>query len=424
MIAYQTGDAGCLGNGWNEYSAEEPEKGLVRLIHPFKRIPETGNYLVLRHSARDHAGIFVLNSTNVIIERISLYHSAGLGILAQCSQDIKVDHFNAVPNPGKNRILSGHDDGIHISNCRGLITIQNCEFRALMDDPVNIHGTSVRIIEKPESDRLVCQFMHHQSKGMEWARLGDTIGFIENQSMHTIGRGYVTSFEARNTEIFEIRFSEPVPDSLNVGDALENLTWTPEALIRNNYFGYNRARGLLVSTPGKVLIEGNTFESSGSAILIPGDANYWYESGAVNDVTIRSNIFKETCLTSMYQFCEAIISILPEIPIPDRKKSAFHKNIRISDNEFHPFDYPVLYAKSVDDLVFHKNIITRSHRFIPFHQNQNTFKFEFCRNVLIEQNSFADDVPGKNVSLNGMNVEDIRIGSGQNLVINQKADEK
>lgn len=34
-----------------------------------------------------------------------------------------------------------------------------------------------------------------------------------------------------------------------------------------------RARGILVSTPGKVLIERNYFESSGSAILIAGDAN-------------------------------------------------------------------------------------------------------------------------------------------------------
>jgi hypothetical protein len=35
--------------------------------------------------------------------------------------------------------------------------------------------------------------------------------------------------------------------------------------------------GLLVSIPGKVIINQNEFESSGSAILIAGDANGWYE---------------------------------------------------------------------------------------------------------------------------------------------------
>ena len=105
-----------------------------------------------------------------------------------------------------------------------------------------------------------------------------------------------------------------MPDNITVGDALENLTWAPDVSIRNNFFGSCRARGVLVTTPGKVVIENNIFESSGSAILISGDANGWYESGAVKDVMIRNNTFNEACLTSMFQFCEAIISIYPEIP--------------------------------------------------------------------------------------------------------------
>lgn len=66
------------------------------------------------------------------------------------------------------------------------------------------------------------------------------------------------------------------------------------------------------------MIENNVFESSGSAILIAGDANYWYESGAVKDVLIKGNDFRYPCMSSMYQFCEAIISIEPEIPSPIR----------------------------------------------------------------------------------------------------------
>ena len=58
-----------------------------------------------------------------------------------------------------------------------------------------------------------------------------------------------------------------------MGDALENLTWSPDVEIKNTFFGSCRARGLLVTTPGKVVIENNIFESSGSAILIAGDAN-------------------------------------------------------------------------------------------------------------------------------------------------------
>jgi len=414
-VAYRTGDQGCLGQGWNEYKAEELDKGLVRLHHRFKRRPAKGNYLVLRHSARDHAGIFILHSKNITVENVDFYHCAGLGVLAQYSENIMLDNYNAVPNLQKKRILSGHDDGAQISNCKGLATIQNCKFEALMDDPVNVHGTAVRIIKKLADDLLLCKFMHHQSVGMVWARKDDKIGFIENESMCTIDTGSIKSFKAHNNEEFEVRFYGPISELIQPGDALENLTWTPDVNILNNHFASNRARGLLISTPGKVLIEGNLFESSGSAVLIAGDANYWYESGAVKDVLIRNNIFKESCLTSMYQFCEALISIYPEIPSINNTRPAFHRNIRIEENEFQPFDYPVLFARSATDLTFKNNRIVRSYRYKPFHHRKTMLTFDFCRNVKIEGNHFVGDVLGKNVMIKEMEKKDINIGLDQDL---------
>jgi hypothetical protein len=101
---------------------------------------------------------------------------------------------------------------------------------------------------------------------------------------------------ANDRDNFEVTFEGPVPAGLKVGDALENLTWSPDVTIRGCHFASNRARGALISIPGRVLIEKNRFESSGSAMLIAGDANYWYESGAVTDVTIRHNTFEAPCL--------------------------------------------------------------------------------------------------------------------------------
>jgi len=417
QVAYRTGDWGCLGRGWREYKAEELEKGLVRLHHHFQRLPGKGNYLVLRHSARDHAGIFIQHSKNVSVKNVDLYFCAGLGVLAQFSENITLDNFNAVPNPEKERILSGHDDGAQISNCKGLVKIENCKFEALMDDPVNIHGTSVRIIEKLAANKLLCKFMHHQSVGMIWGRSKDKVGFIENESMQTIGFGIVKSFSARDKELFEVQFENDIPGAVQEGDALENMTWSPEVIIRNNFFASNRARGLLISTPGKVIIQENIFESSGSAILIAGDANGWYESGAVRDVLIKKNIFRNACLTSMYQFCEGIISIFPIIPKLDSNKP-FHRNIRIEENEFHPFDYPVLYAKSVDGLTITKNRLIRSFRFEPFHSRRATFNFEACENVKIQNNLFKGGVLGKNIKIDKMLKDEIKVAKGQGLRFN------
>ena len=397
LIVSKTDD-NCLGRNWGNYKATILSKDVVRFIFPFSRKPALGNYLVLRHSARDHAGTYIQNSKNITIENLNLFHTAGLGILSQYAENLTFKNVHCVPNKEKNRLFSGHDDGFHYSNCKGKLLVDSCSFAGLMDDPINVHGTSVLITEKVNNKLLKCRFVHPQSIGFTWAEIDDTIGFIENETMHTVGVGKIASFKKISPEEFELSFTENIPDSITKGDALENLTWTPDITIRNSYFGSNRARGILISTPGEVLIENNTFESSGSAILIPGDANGWYESGAVKNVIIRKNNFKDACLTSIYQFCEGIISIEPEIPKP-QSDQPFHRNIRIEQNTFHPFDYPVLYAKSTEGLIFSHNIIQRSKKFAPFHYRKYMISLENCKNIQLLNNSLVGVVLGKNILL-------------------------
>ena len=416
FIAPQTGDPGCCGRGWDWAHFVEEAPGMVRVHKPFgAQRPEVGNYLILRHSSRDHAGMFLFHSKDVEVEDVEIYHTAGLGILSQYTENIKLKRVKLVPNPHKNRYLSGHDDGFHFSNCRGQIHVSNCEFAALMDDPINIHGTSVRVEEVLDLHRLRCKFMHHQSVGLKWARPGELVGFLESESMATLDMGVVKDISYLSMEEFEITFTEAIPDAISDGDALENLSWTPDAHIRDNLFMSSRARGLLLSTPGKVLIEGNHFESSGSAILIAGDANNWYETGAVKDVTIRNNVFADPCLTSLYQFSEAIISVYPEIPDPEASEHKFHRNIRILDNEFHLYDYPVLYAKSVDGLEFKGNQLKRSFRFTPFHPRKFGFTLQSCKNISIADNTFSSELLGKTILMESTPDSELLLGENQPL---------
>jgi Right handed beta helix region len=405
FIAQGCGD-GCLGDGFYSYKATEISYGLVRINYQMLRKPTVGNYLALRHSARDHAGTFIINS------------NAGLGILSQYSENLSFNNVQCIPNPKKNRVFAGHDDGLHFSNCKGEIKVDKCRFVGLMDDPINVHGTSVLITKKINEKKLLCKFIHDQSYGFVWARPGETIGFIENDAMNTSGTGIVESFTANNTREFEITFTNILPANITVGDALENLTWAPDVLIRNSFFGSCRARGVLVTTPGKVLIENNVFESSGAAILIAGDANYWYESGAVKDVLIRNNTFNDACLTSIFQFCEAIISIYPEIPKPDVNKS-FHRNIRIENNIFNPYDYPVLYAKSTEGLIFNDNIINRTKRFKPMHPRKFMITLEACKKVTILRNKLIGDVLGKNIRLVLTMPADLKFDKNQGIQIEE-----
>jgi len=406
LIAAGTGDEGCIRGDWNKSSYEELKPGIVRMKGEFTRTPAVGNYLILRHSKRDHAGIFIQESNQVKLENVNVYHCAGLGVLSQFSRNLDYKNVRFMPNAAKNRYFSGHDDGFQVSNCAGKVTISNCEFGGLMDDPINVHGTSVKIVEKISDRKLKCRFMHEQSNGMIWGHPNDTIGYLENENMQTLGKGTLKSFEKLNRDEFLVEFNNVVPAEIVAGDALENLTWSPTVTIQNCIFNSCRARGLLISTPGKVIIDRNQFESSGSAILIAGDANGWYESGAVSDVTISNNTFKDACLTSMYQFCEGIISIDPIIPKLDSLK-AYHRNITIEQNTFQAFDYPVLYALSVDGIRFNRNKITRSHAFKPFHARKHCLTFEACLNVEVKGNVFEGDVLTSDISFEKMDPKQI-----------------
>jgi nitrous oxidase accessory protein NosD len=100
----------------------------------------------------------------------------------------------------------------------------------------------------------------------------------------------------------------------------------------------------------------------------------------------------------MYQFCEGVISIFPIIP---QKNAAtpFHRNIRIVDNSFELYDYPILYALSVDGLEFSNNRLVRSRDFEPFHHRKHGLTFEYCKNITVKENTVEGEVLGSAVYL-------------------------
>lgn len=345
------------GDTFPKVSAEEKDERHVVLKGKFDPIPRVGNRLVLRHGERVHSGAFCQDSDHISFEDLTFYSTCGLGALFQFCGDLKLHRVSFMPNYSRGRhVLSGHDDGLHLSNCRGHIDIDRCRFAGLMDDPINVHGTSARITSI-EGHVLEGSFCHPQSIGFsQWAKGGDVISLLDKSTMDSVGTVSVKSYTLCSSTTFRIEVEQDLPKAICAGDAMENLTNTPSVCCTHSYFGPCRARGFLVSTPQKVEIKENHFDSSGAAILLSGDANEWYESGACKDVTISGNLFSAQCMTSEYQFCEGVITLYPEIKDKMHSKG-FHENIRITDNTFFYNGKPLLYAHCTNNLEFSKNTI-------------------------------------------------------------------
>ena len=79
-----------------------------------------------------------------------------------------------------------------------------------------------------------------------------------------------------------------------------------------------------------------------------------------------------------------IISIYPEIPDLSRQRRPFHGKIEVTRNRFETFDEPILYAKSVDEIIFKDNQIVRNQEYQPWHPNQSQFAFNHVHKASIE----------------------------------------
>ena len=296
-----------------------------------------------------------------------------------------------VPNEFR---IEGIADATHFSACKGLIRSENGVYEGMADDAINVHGTYLKVIAREDNHTIKAQYMHPQSWGFLWGNVGDKVQFIASKTMDVIGdKTYrIQTIKAvdKPTEvgakIFKITFNEILPAEVNPDTpcGVENLTWTPEVIFKNNIVRNNRARGALFSTPKKVVCANNTFDHThGTAILLCGDCNGWYETGACHNVIIKNNHFINA-LTANYQFTNAIISIYPEIPNLEAQQKYFHSNITIENNVFETFDEPILYAKSVENLIYRNNKIIKNQEFKPFHWNKERFKLERTKNVKID----------------------------------------
>lgn len=393
-LVYNTGDLGCKTKGACEVSPR-----CINVPSWKEKRLKPGMFFIMRGGGRPTPGIFLSHDLNTMIDNVKVHYAEGMGLLAQFSENITLEKFGVcLKGDDDPRYFTTQADATHFSGCKGKIISCNGLYEGMMDDAINVHGTYLKVVKRVDDHTLVGRYMHDQSWGFEWGCPDDEVQFVRSQTMELVGnRNYITSIrpydrdQINGAREYCITFKEPLDKMIDEseGFGIENLTWTPEVLFAGNVIRNNRARGALFSTPRKTVVEHNLFDhTSGTAILLCGDCNGWFETGACRDITIRNNRFINA-LTSLYQFTEAVISIYPEIPDLAGQQKYFHGgkegSIVIENNEFDTFDSPILYAKSVDGLLFRGNILKKNSEFAPFHANKNRFILERVTRVNLEE---------------------------------------
>lgn len=360
---------------------EELEPMKLRLHFDFEPQVVIGHVLQSRDGIRDQVGVFITRSSNVTFTDVGLHFLHGLGVVGQFSENLTLRRINLSPRPETGRTVAGFADFVHMSGCRGKITVADSYFAGSHDDPVNVHGTYLRIVEQPAANVVKVRFMHPQTYGFLAFHPGDDIDFVRSVSLTTYASNQVTNVQVVNPRELLLTLAHPAPEDIGSHDVIENVTWTPEVEVVNNHFARVPTRGLLLTTRRKAIIANNTFERMHmNAVLIAVDAESWYESGRVDDMKIAGNRFIE-CGNGEHP----VIFIAPE-NTEIHEHNPVHRQVVIEDNVFEMQGNLALSAKSTSGLVFRNNTIGNGRQANGLEEKTS---FTACSKVEIEDNTFT-----------------------------------
>ena len=411
-IVYRTYD-NPFGKEFFNGKAEQFSPEIVRFYGKAVYKPIAGTYIAMLHARYLMPSFSLRKSKNVVMNNIDIFHSTSMGVVALKTENISLIDVNVTVNEQKERVFSAIADAFHFTACKGLIKLDNCTHAGQADEFVNIHNAYVPIQAKIDDYHILTanRTRTHEIKEL---LTDDEIWFVDSATMQRSASFKIEEItpklENGKVVAYTFKFDKKLPDNINKSYYLESKAWNPEVLITNcKILKKHRARGILITTPNKVVIENNYFNTAGAAILIEGDLNYWFESGAVNNVTIRNNTF-ENCATSGRNWGEGVITIRPSVKPQDNNTLAYHNNIKIDNNVFKHFDYMVLSAISVNNLSFTNNTLQKTQDYVPFGRPFG-FSFNGCRNVLLEANKVADNFLGKTVDIKHMSLNDITINN-------------
>ena len=316
------------------------------------------------NTLRKTCGIFIENSSDINFENVDVRFMPGFGLLGQMSENLSFTNCEFKTSQESDFVTSSQADGIHISGAKGKILIDNCVFDNTHDDPINIHGTYTKVIDQEGKNTLLLKYMHHQQAGFTQYHKGDKIRFIFQETLLPVfGEREFTVVSNTipfndDIQLMKVQLEEDLPDfDIDEGIAVENITYNPEVTIKNSKFTNIFTRCILVSSSKKIIIENNLFyKPTLAAIYISNDANDWYESSAVKDITIKNNHFViDSIGRTQWKHAPAIYFD----PIIKKGNHVIHENILIENNVFDLYDDKALIAHNVGNLIFKDNEINQ-----------------------------------------------------------------
>lgn len=338
-----TGD-NSLGKSLNSIKKEMIGDRKVRFFDP-PVMPKKNDVFGLLTGIRRASGILIDGSDNTVIENVVIHSCIGIGVMAQNCNNITIDKLSVTASEG--RYVSSAADATHFVGCTGDVTVKNSLFEHMLDDALNVHSIYTKVVISGKGYAVV-KFMNSASVGIELFKEGDAVISVDPDTLKASELLTIKEAKLINREHIQLTFEEDTV--LKVGELIDNVSAYPSLLFENNVVRNNRARGMLIATNRPAVVRNCRFHTSGSAIVLECDGKFWFESGAVQDLTIENNIFDD-CRYANWD--RGVISIPEGKTIVDGYY--YHGSIKIKNNVFIGSNDVNVYADNVSELIYTEN---------------------------------------------------------------------
>ena len=266
-----------------------PNTARFRVRNPQLKL---GTFYRLQHYYYHGLGIGIGTSRHIRLENINIYSCTGHALgMSGTSEYVLMDKVNIVaPTNDPRRVITCSADHFHVSQSRGFIKLENCEFSLGADDIFNMHDCSG--FGRRDGDYSI---LTDNARSYGHIKNGTKIE-VRHSDYSPAAVLTLKATERIKPEkgIYRLSFEEKVPEELKDGFILFDKTYdTHNIIVRNCLFHDNRARGLLILARD-VTVENNIFrhQEMGAIKIETGyTLDVWSEGYGVSNVVIRNNLF-------------------------------------------------------------------------------------------------------------------------------------
>ncbi len=297
------------------------ENGYVILQGDFPNAFDTGVTLVITPEPRDKNSVYLYHCKNTVIRNYRILNGAAMGIASLRCENITLDGVKLFRDELSHGIVTNLADAVHLNGTSGTVEISDCVFESMIDDALNVHGNYFEVTEVTEEGLVIIanKQSHQFNFGAQPLVSGDKISVKKGRTMDERGVYNVAEPPVTLDRYHLLIPTGGKPNALP-GDMVENITAQARLHIKNCIFDKANSH-LRIQTGGRSVIEDCRISLP---LLLTGDMDYWSESSAVTDLTIKN------C-----RFCgdRGYIRSVPDIS-PTKEHPYYHTGIKISDCVF------------------------------------------------------------------------------------------